>query len=207
MIKTTIDDSPLRGFKLVRAGHANGSYDPCAGIEWQPPRDSDELFEALRNAFPERKTHRERMCEALVEFLAGELGAKDKNELGKETTMKMVEQVGSGEVAKKSLLMSKKPLFRAHVFPSTAKTGVDSKAGEAIGTMATATAVKIRDWDDMTVVWKSDVGFTKGARPRRMMNEDERADYRMRRVRGACVACKRKKRKVACLLSSTQSIY
>lgn len=53
-----------------------------------------------------------------------------------------------------------------------------------------------KDWDSMTVVWTSENGLAKGPRPKRTMTEEERKEYQLRRVRGACVSCKKKKRKV-----------
>ncbi|KIW01514.1 uncharacterized protein PV09_06992 [Verruconis gallopava] len=195
------DDLGPRGFKLVRV-FSPSSYDPVAGIEWRPPKDSDELFEALKKAFPTRKTHRERMCEALVQFLAAELGnASPESAADVPEKRKTVDKVKS---ATQSYQDSKRPLFRMHA-PCLEQNGSGASAKKATSNhqagkssangMDDVAAKKSKDWEDMTVVWKSDLGLTKGARPRRTMTEEERTDYRMRRVRGACVACKRKKRK------------
>lgn len=169
MNKNKNDVGP-RGFKLTRVTTPS-SYDPMEGIRWQPEKESDELYDALKRAFPGRKTHRERMCEALMQFLAEELGGASKDR-GLET-----------KSSTKALQVSSPPLKRVPPMVNDTIQPVEKRQKTD------------RAWADMTVVWKSDTGLTKGARPRRMMNEDERADYRMRRVRGACVACKRKKRK------------
>jgi hypothetical protein len=182
-----------RGFKLVRMTTAS-SYDPVAGIEWTPPRESDELFGALRKAFPGRKTHRERMCEALVQFLADELEGNTKDNATCQRSEEAIQPIDQ------SLKASKKPLFRAQAMkdarPSAHSPPAPMRPAMAPEAGATSHVKKSgKDWEDMTVVWKSNIGMMKGARPRRMMTEEERTDYRMRRVRGACVACKRKKRK------------
>lgn len=174
-----------QGFKLYRVTNAS-SYDPAQGIEWMPPKESDELFEALRAAFPGRKTHRERMCEALMQFLA--------SELEQDSNSKELPVVAQSD-ASKSLQASKRPAFSAeanHIDNSNLSPIARQEHGSEPKTGVRRSG---KDWEDMTVVWKSNVGLTKGARPRRMMTEEERTDYRMRRVRGACVSCKRKKRK------------
>jgi hypothetical protein len=142
------------------------------------------------------------MCEALVQFLAKELnGTAEKITEPTVPNEKSVEEKQSADL---SYRMSKKPLFRTHVQNTdrlplnsdlvTKSRPVDpSKVAHNEG--EEDVPKKNKDWEDMTVVWKSNVGLTKGARPRRMMTEEERTDYRMRRVRGACVSCKRKKRK------------
>lgn len=43
-----------------------------APLAFYPPKDSDELFDALRAKYPLSKTHSERMCEATLEFLREE---------------------------------------------------------------------------------------------------------------------------------------
>ncbi|KAF1814091.1 hypothetical protein P152DRAFT_472856 [Eremomyces bilateralis CBS 781.70] len=76
---------PTRNFVVYRASlDPADPYDACAPLEFYPERDSDELFEALREAFPHVRTHKERVRDAVIEYLLME-----KEELRKQedTTM------------------------------------------------------------------------------------------------------------------------
>src|SRR5438034_4713323 len=69
--------TPGRGFTLRRnQSVAESSFDPCAGIEFTPSPCADELFEALKRAFPRGKNHKARMREAIIEFLIAEREAE-----------------------------------------------------------------------------------------------------------------------------------
>src|ERR1700712_5141574 len=63
-----------QGFRVSRK--FNQTDDGLEPFEWQPSKDSDELFEALKLAFPRGKTHRSRMREALIELLVQECEAE-----------------------------------------------------------------------------------------------------------------------------------
>merc|ERR1711939_67679 len=47
-------------------------FDPTSPPVFFPPKDSDELFDALRAKYPHTKTHSERMRDAIIEFLLNE---------------------------------------------------------------------------------------------------------------------------------------
>jgi len=53
----------------------------------------------------------------------------------------------------------------------------------------------VEEWKTMSTVWSSKSGLKQRSRWRRTMNEEERRDYRKRRAAGACGLCRRKKRK------------
>ena len=52
------------------------TFDPSAGLQFFPPKDSDELFFALRTAYPAASTHSERMRNAVIDFLLQERDAE-----------------------------------------------------------------------------------------------------------------------------------
>jgi hypothetical protein len=60
------------------------SLDPTAGIVFTPSLNSDELFFALKEAFPDGVSHGDRLRSALVEFLVGEQ-MTERRELGRLT--------------------------------------------------------------------------------------------------------------------------
>ena len=73
----SLESTSGRDFTLQRnQSMAESSYDLCAGIEFKPSLGSDELFEALKCAFPRGKNHRARMREAVIEFLIAEREAE-----------------------------------------------------------------------------------------------------------------------------------
>jgi hypothetical protein len=155
----------FRGFKLIRNDDAsNNSLD---SFEFQPSKDSDELFHALKAAFPRGKTHKDRMREALIEYLVYE----------REIDSKILPDKPSSDAGSKNGSNSRTNEDHAPISPSNRKR-------------------TSKDWDGMTVVWKSTSGLVKSQRPKRVMTEEQREAYKLRRVRGACVACKRKKKKV-----------
>lgn len=63
---------PSPGFVVYRNAAPNEPYDPCAAPQFYPPKDSDELFFALKAHYPSVKTHSERMRNAVIEFLLKE---------------------------------------------------------------------------------------------------------------------------------------
>lgn len=60
--------TPARRFFISRIPDANGEIDPTGNLEFIPAKDSDELYEALKESFPQFRTHKERMREAVIEF-------------------------------------------------------------------------------------------------------------------------------------------
>ncbi|KAG9548219.1 hypothetical protein KCU77_g22748, partial [Aureobasidium melanogenum] len=59
---------PMVGYFIYRSSE---QADPTA-LEFCPPKGSDELFFALKTAFPHVKTHSDRMRNAVIEFLKQE---------------------------------------------------------------------------------------------------------------------------------------
>ncbi|KAF2458475.1 hypothetical protein BDY21DRAFT_370718 [Lineolata rhizophorae] len=59
-----------RGYRIYRTSYE--SHDPTANLRFEPDQDSDELFEALKRAFPNGKKHKARMRDALIQFLIEE---------------------------------------------------------------------------------------------------------------------------------------
>jgi hypothetical protein len=148
-----------RGFQIFRK--ACQSDDELDSFIWKPPKHSDELHDALRIAFPQWKTHRERMREAHIEFLVHEC------ETGKRT----------------------------HDITNLAESKMPTKAGTGISKVPNRKRAP-KDWDGMTVVWTRKDGVIRTPGSKRVMTDQERADYRSRRAQGACAICKKRKKKV-----------
>lgn len=164
--------------------------DALKSFEWQPSKDSDELFEALKLTFPKGRTHRARMREALIELLVQECEAERDTRQGppppeldlsteSTTTEDKVQQNGLTEAASS---VSRTSQTSAHRPDTVAKVPHRKRLP--------------KDWDDMTVVWTSEDGILRKSGPKRTMTDQERADYQLRRLQGACAVCRKKKRKV-----------
>ncbi|KAF2815409.1 uncharacterized protein BDZ99DRAFT_567255 [Mytilinidion resinicola] len=210
----------LRGFQIKRNPAITDSYDPCAGIEFDPPRDSDELFDALKAAYPRRRTHKARIREAIIEFLVTEREASrsrsgspvaSTRDSDRRGDIEHVIEGPNGAVVSDKISRdfdtqgSKKEstaaITRPDPTPATTRSLDDGVAKPskqtsqersiAVQSLA-ATRVAV---NDLTIVWSSVDGLARNARVKRIMTDEELEQYRLRRVIGACKVCKAKKRK------------
>jgi hypothetical protein len=154
-----------------------------AGIEFSPPRESDALFDALRVAYPDGKSHFERVLSAVGDFVRGE---------GRDSaiaTTPLSSHCEAAENAEKSLSCSRgkedvtecDEEFKQHAEKRRGPSANDGR------------------FKSMTNVWSTETGRRYQYRPRRPMTEEERAEYRNKRAVGVCAPCKKRKRKVRSL--------
>ena len=205
-----------RGFTLQRnQSMAESSYDPCAGIEFKPSLGSDELFEALKRAFPRGKNHRARMREAVIEFLIAEREAERSQSQSpgvvRSSTLpqqQASEQDGTSKQVPRVLSLenletnaSSEVTSPATKPTSTLSTSVvdtvikDQRVSQVGATQHRAAMTKAAV-DELTIVWSSVDGLARKPRIKKIMTEQELEQYRLRRVIGACKVCKSRKRKV-----------
>lgn len=174
----------VRLFKISRVTtDPNSILDPCPGFDFIPPRDSDELYDALRAAYPKGRTHRERMMEAVLDFIAHEtsLISAEKTR-GVDATFQPNLQPAQKGSAQRNIRSTKPGGDRKSI-----PTGPSASASKQAG--------KKRPWQKMTSSWNSTVGSSP-ARPREPMTTQQRHEYRIRRGIGACESCRRRKKKV-----------
>ena len=205
-----------KGFTLQRnQSMAESSYDPCAGIEFKPSPSSDELFEALKRAFPRGKNHRARMREAVIEFLIAEREAErsQSQSPGVDRSSTPPQQQASEQDGTSKQV----PTVLSPENPETnASSEVTSPAAKPTSTLFTSDVdIAIKDQrvsqvdatqhraamtkaavDELTIVWSSVDGLARKPRIKKIMTEQELEQYRLRRVIGACKVCKSRKRKV-----------
>ena len=62
----------MPSYVVYRDSPVGQPFDGTAPLAFFPPKDSDELFDALRAGFPHLKTHSERMREATIAYLIQE---------------------------------------------------------------------------------------------------------------------------------------
>jgi hypothetical protein len=182
------------GYRISRKpDQADDSLD---SFEWKPAKESDELYEALKIAFPRGTTHRYRMRDALIDFLLQEREAERESQRIAVSIVKSSDQEnGPGRTGLKvnfhensSRGLNSRPPYTIQGDPTPPETPDEPSQ--------VSRKKKPKDWDDMTVVWTSENGLARAPRPKRTMTEEERREYQLRRVRGACVSCKKRKRKV-----------
>jgi hypothetical protein len=168
-----------KAFKVIRIEKdPRNILDPCPDFDFVPPRDSDELYDALRAGYPKGRTHRERMMEAVLDFI-------DQEE--PPTSSRKAKGVPKKEFSNQLPTKSLNSCQDQRSLATASRTSVSSHAG------------KKRPWQKMISSWNSTVGSSP-ARPREPMTIQQRQEYRIRRGIGACKGCRRKKKKV-CLLS------
>jgi hypothetical protein len=143
------------------------SLDPTAGIVFTPSLNSDELFFALKEAFPDGVSHGDRLRSALIDFLVSEQMV-ERRKLGLLTPESLtLGRPRGGRLESEFLEMGGVKFEKRRAFNESAGAlNMDSEEGKA----------RARKW-------------------RRTMTVDEKKEYRARRERGACGPCKKRKRK------------
>ncbi|KAF2430846.1 hypothetical protein EJ08DRAFT_660522 [Tothia fuscella] len=161
-----------KSFQVIRISkQPENALDPCPDFDFIPPRDSDELYNALRTAFPKGSTHRERMMEAVIAF-----GASETDVSGEVTGLKIPPSMGLP-----TALKGNRPTSAPVMHQTTSECSADHHPDK-------------RPWQHMTSSWSSATEACK-ARPKAPMTTRQRTEYRKRREIGACGECKRKKKK------------
>lgn len=180
-----VQPNNFRGYKISRK--PDQLDDSLDSFEWQPLKDSDELYAALKSAFPKGSNHRYRMRDALIAFLLQEREEEQVSQMITTTTTRAIaERNDSTTGAVSTFQDGLQAAVSGNEHPSRLSDGQSSQSRKK----------KPNGWDNMTVVWTSRDGLAKEPRAKRTMTDEERKEYQLRRVRGACVSCKRRKRKV-----------
>lgn len=205
-----------KGFKLSRkSAQANDPYDPYSGIEFSPDKDSDELFECLKRSFPAGKTHKERMKLALMGFIINEHKEMNPRPLNLPTTKGASESLArsshsnsnpkalSRTIGKISQSRNSQSAPHQAVSTITAATARPTYAAVLKGEQSVKASINPREISSatpslaaMTDVWRASDGAQLNPRRKKPMTAQERIEYQITRVKGACVNCKKKKRKV-----------
>jgi hypothetical protein len=197
------DMSPPTYF-IYREIPPNGDpFDATAPPVFFPPKDSDELFDALRIKYPHVKTHSERMRDAVIEFLLEE---RQTESLSANTSPVMPSLYDSTAAASPW----------QHSWPSVSSTTLSSPETMAMGTpsfedsprarhpqlarhasTATTSTASPPVLENMTSVFSLSTSEQPKQRVRRKMTESEKIEYRKRRIVKACEKCSKRKRKVS----------
>ncbi|KAF2151853.1 hypothetical protein K461DRAFT_322004 [Myriangium duriaei CBS 260.36] len=192
-------NSTMPSYCIYRDGPANEPFDPTAPLQFFPPKDSDELFFALRQAFPNVATHSERMRNAVIDFLLNEGQAQQQVASQPESTMSQEQSIHSSSTSPYSPYISltssaSSSSASPSMFESQSPPVVNSpsNAGES---SQSATKKSKPAIEQMTSVFSLSSHSQPKLRSRRKMTEAEKVEYRKRRSAGACSVCSARKRK------------
>ncbi|KAK3684367.1 hypothetical protein LTR37_020343 [Vermiconidia calcicola] len=202
---TDYTEMAMPSYIIYRDVTAGQSIDPTAPLAFFPPKDSDELFDALRTKYPHLRTHSERMRDAVLEFLLEEtqLPLAPMEQLPTPQTahstttspwQASMQSMSSDSSTWSSpdLLGLATPSFGNSPQPQAPSlTRYSSTATTSTGTSeSTPPAI-----DQMTGVFSLSEATQPKQRVRRKMTEAEKVEYRKRRIVKACDKCSRRKRK------------
>lgn len=159
-----------RSFFIARAS-AN-SEDPTA-LEFFPPKGSDELHEALKEAFPFEANLAARMRAAVIEFL-------------------LQEQQADLTPVSSEYLPSPQSTFTTMPSPSI---GTSFMSQEASPSRRESVAAGQPSQEALMDVWSLPNKPMAKVHTRRTMTSEEKKAYKQKRLIGACADCKRRRRK------------
>lgn len=165
-----------------------------ASLVFLPPKDSDELFDALRNKYPQIRTHSQRMREAVIEFLINEpqfeqcLTTPQATESNRTSPWQTSHQSFSSQSSDWS---SPSAFQRTPTVPDNTPPRLHSDTSS----LSSAAGRSPPALEHMTSVFSLADASQPKQRLRRKMTQAEKFEYRKRRIVKACEKCARRKRK------------
>ncbi|KAK3686271.1 hypothetical protein LTR37_019994 [Vermiconidia calcicola] len=195
----------MPSYIIYRDVTAGQSMDPTAPLAFFPPKDSDELFDALRTKYPHLRTHSERMRDAVLEFLLEETQlplapmeqlptpqtghsattspwqASMQSMSSDSSTWSSPDMLGLATPSFGNSPQPQAPSLTRYTSTATTSTGTSESTPPAI--------------DQMTGVFSLSEATQPKQRVRRKMTEAEKVEYRKRRIVKACDKCSKRKRK------------
>ncbi|KAE9975238.1 hypothetical protein BLS_006594 [Venturia inaequalis] len=172
---------------------------PLSSLHFQPAWDSDDLFDALRTAYPQIRRHKDRCVRAGFEFYDAEL--------------RRVKCLGEGPITPPS---SPPDTARSDEFVHQGERGSSSKDAEmpvwqssaSYGAGANTHKPQKRKRSGMEEMQATFSIVPGGGKPRtkRPMTAAERDQYRHTKKVGACDPCRKRKRKCVCKLATEAHI-
>jgi hypothetical protein len=148
------------------------STDPTKGLDFFPPKGSDELYEALKEYYPHHKNLQSRMQSAIIDFY--------------------VEQQSMDADMTSSLVQSPIELDTMATSPdSTFDSSVSTPMTQSLSSASPA----LPKQEDLMQVFTLSSHPSAKIHKRRNMTEAEKLAYKQKRVEGACSDCRRRRRK------------
>jgi hypothetical protein len=177
---------------------------PWAGMSFVYDIESDELADALRSAFPEHRTLRERKHAAVIRLFEQELremhsstkssmGAQKRQDYDSVRSASRVDSCNGGHLSDTSA----PPASPA----SSLNSMVHQDPGRLFAAVQTASSLSLPADPTLAtssthLIFNAFDGRPMQQKTKRKMTSEERQEYRRTRQRGACAKCKRQKGKV-----------
>ncbi|KAF2211695.1 hypothetical protein CERZMDRAFT_106339 [Cercospora zeae-maydis SCOH1-5] len=190
---TPFDVTPT--YVIYRDLQPGEPFDPTSALLFFPPKGSDELFDALRLAFPRLKTHAERMRDAIIHFLLEER-QEEQLRASPAMTMDTAETWPSVSSSASASAFSSPDLLDLPT-PTSFANSPQAHAPQLSRQPSAATGTKTAppSLEQMTGVFSLSAEAQPKQRVRRKMTDAEKAEYRKRRIVKACDKCAKRKRK------------
>lgn len=172
-------------------------FDPTAAPHFFPPKDSDELFDALRAKYPHVRTHSERMRDAIIEFLMEERLADQimsASPTYPAATTAAASPLQSWPSLSSAAESSDESVYLATPVSATSPHHRPARLNRQLSTTASESSPPALE--QMTSVFSLSTESQPKTRVRRKMTEEEKLEYRKRRIVKACETCSKRKRKV-----------
>jgi hypothetical protein len=165
-----------RNFFITWVDAAN----PAMGLDFFPPKGSDELFEALKEYYPHHKNLQARMQAAVIDFYL-EQSTVDSDLMLPQSPDYLASPNSTSFASSMSTPMTQ-PLQMQPASPGVASSSAPKQ-------------------EDLMTVWTLPSNPEAKIHKRRTMTDAEKVAYKAKRVEGACAECKRRRRK--CVHSSS----
>ncbi|EME83535.1 uncharacterized protein MYCFIDRAFT_174964 [Pseudocercospora fijiensis CIRAD86] len=162
---------------------AGEPFDPTSPLLFFPPKGSDELFDALRLAFPHLKTHSERLRDAIIKYLLEERH-DEQTQVSPAPAPAMDMSVAWPSVSSSgsaSMLSSPEMLDMSTPAYSPQPTAPQLTRQASVATSSQQSPPSL---DQMTNVFSLSTSTLPKQRVRRKMTEAEKVEYRKRRCEG-----------------------
>jgi hypothetical protein len=176
----------------LRTRDVGDEGNPLSSLHFEPAWDSDELYDALRVAYPRIKSHKDRFLRAVIEFYDAELGRARNSGRGLDTPPSSPPSMMKND----SFLRSRGRGLSSEESESSGQYSVE-EINEANPLKQANT--NLNGMESMQATFSIVLGGTK-PRTKRPMTDEERKQYRHTKRVGACEPCRKRKRKVGSVL-------
>ena len=203
---TLPSDVAMPTYFIYRDTPVGTPVDTTAPLLFWPPKDSDELFDALRAKYPHLQKHSERMREAVLEFLIEEQQFQQLQTEQLPTPQTMDSTMTSPWLTYMQSMSSdtstwSSPDMLGLATPSFGNSPQPQPQAPSLSrqqSIATAPSDQTPPaLEQMTGVFSLSDAAQPKQRVRRKMTEAEKVEYRKRRIVKACEKCAKRKRKVS----------
>lgn len=196
-----VDASPAPTYIIYRDVPQGELYDPTAPLAFFPPKDSDDLFDALRAKYPHLKSHSERMRDATIEFLLEERQAESMSATVSPAMPSLYESVTDQSPWQQSWPSASMTTLSSPDMTNFATPALENSPKQVPQmtrqqSTAASSSSQTPAIDQMTSVFSLSSVEQPKQRVRRKMTEAEKVEYRKRRIVKACDKCSKRKRKV-----------